>query len=815
MTIKRQLSVFFSASAAFCSCLLAPAYGQKIPLAETLNWQPRSNTLCYGVFIDPEEVVTAVAPLNIDQSPMRITADNSAQLSLSGQSTLSGNVSIQQPGRLLRADKATLNRNANSKTIDKIELSGNVRYFMQKQALAGQRVVILPDQQKITLWDGAYRMERQYTPISLTAWGTAKKAEHLPHQLDIQNATYSTCPLCPAPIWSLHASHINLNQDTGSGSAKHVSLYIKQVPVLYWPYLSFPIDKHRKSGFLLPTPGNNGKGGFTIDLPYYLNLAPNYDALITPMFYSNRGVQLNGHFRYLTQNSKGHFNASFLPHDHEFAYMQSETLRSTDPAEQPFLARLNDASDFRMQFSLDNFSQFTKNISTTAVLNYVSDDYYLQDFGHNPIDQNRDQLLNQVDFQYSDDHWDFLSRVQFHETLHPINSSAEDTYSRLPQLNLHGDWLFGKNNPHTWFNTEFIYFDHRKDFFTDENVVTGQRLDISPGIELPLKTPYAYFTPHINIEGTYYSLKNQVPGFENDIFRALPISTIDTGLFFERTTFLNGEQYTQTLEPRAYYVYIPYTNQNEIPLFDTDLPTFTYQQLFTPNRFSGYDRINDANQLTLALTTRFLDPLTSDQRFSAIIATQFYFHDRTVCIDPNCHDDPLANSNTAPLIGAINYHFYKPWYAIANAVWDPSDQRLTTTNVHLYYKGEGNRLFSIGYDYVRYGDFKVGARSQDLSRIDVAVAMPLTERWLALANVNYNLSHSHPQFLLAGLEYQNCCFAFRAIASRALIDQALTDTTLFDNRYYLQINFKGLAKVNNSNPHSILSDRLPGFRDGF
>jgi LPS-assembly protein len=817
VTAKRNQRHFLCMSIALCGCVLLPAHAQKQPLAELLNWQPRSNNICYGVFIEPAEVANKAAPKNLDQAPMNITADNPTQLSLNGQSTLSGNVTIKQPGRLLLADKASFNRDAATQTINRIELNGNVRYYEQHQELAGQRVLITPTQQAINLWDGAYRMRRDYTPLPLSAWGTAQHAEHHPQKLSIQQATYSTCPLCPAPLWQLHANSLDLDQNAGTGVAKHVSLYVKQVPILYWPYLSFSIDKRRKSGFLLPTPGHNPQDGFILEVPYYLNLATNYDAQITPTWYSNRGLQLNGSLRYLTSNSHGRFGASYLYHDQAFADMQAEELESPDrdSVNQQYLKRLENASENRNQFSLQHFTKLSPHLSAAATLNYVSDDYYLQDFGHGPIDKNSDQLLNQADFRYADNHWDFLSRLQIHQTMHPLNSSAIDPYRRLPQLDLRGDWVYGQNRPHTWISSEFISFDHTRDFLNHNNVVTGQRLDLSPGLELPIKNPYAYFTPSINIEGTIYWLQNQPPESAQNILRVLPITTIDTGLFFERDHNFGAHHYTQTLEPRMYYVYIPYTNQNQIPLFDTDLPTFTYQQLFTPNRFSGYDRVNDANQLTVALSSRFLDKASGNEHFSAIVATQVYFHDREVCTTPNCEGDPLADNHVSPLIGAVNYHFYNPWYATANVVWDPSDQRMTTANFYLHFLGENNRLLSAGYDYVRKGDEKVGTNS-DLSRIDIAATVPLNERWQVITDWNYNVSHNHPQFILGGLEYQSCCFALRAIASRSLIDQTLTTDNDYDNRYYIQIDLKGLSKgISTSNPSSILSDRLPGFHDFF
>ncbi len=790
-------------------------------LAEILNWQPQPNNICYGIFADPKEIENSKPMANVNQSPMSITSNNPTTLSLKGQSTISGNVIIQQPGRLLRAEKVTFNRNPTTQEIDRIELNGNVRYFEQKQELAGQHVVMKPDQQVTDLSDGAYRIYRDALPRPLTAWGTAKTAQNLPNDLKIQQATYSTCPLCLTPLWKLHASQLNLQKDKGVGVAKNVSFNIKNVPVLYWPYLSFPLDKRRKSGFLLPTPGHNDKDGFILEAPYYCNLAPNYDALFTPILYSNRGIQLNSNIRYLFPHSKGFMQASFLPSDNVFAAMKKEELDShhDDRITQQFLHTLANDSDNRLKLALQNTSEYSQKMESSVIINFVSDDYYLQDFGHSPIDKNSDQLLNQANFNYSDNHWDFLSRLQLHQTLHPIDSSAKDQYARLPQLNLHGDWLFGKNYPHTWINSEFIYFDHRRDFMSNRLVVTGQRLDVAPGIELPLKTPYAYFTPRLDIEGTVYWLHDQRHEFNHEtsenITRLLPITTIDSGLFFERKHSLFSQQYTQTLEPRAYYVYIPYTNQNNIPLFDTDLPTFTYQQLFIPNRFSGIDRINDANQVTVALTTRFLDQRDGDERLSATLATQWYFSDRKVCLTPGCKNDPLVDNHTSPLIGAINYHFNNAWYAVANVVWDPSDQRMTTTNTHLHYQGLENQLFSLGYDYVRDGDRKMGARNQDLSRLDIAFALPIKERWHILANWNYNLSHSHPQFVLAGFEYQSCCFALRAIASRTMIDQSLTQDNKFDNRYYIQINLKGLTTVGNSNPNSILRDRLPGFKDWF
>lgn len=817
--LKAKFSIWIFVT--LCNSVLTSAHAQKLPLAEILNWQPQPNNICYGVFVDPKEVANTKPMASINQSPMNVTSNNPTTFSLKGESTISGKVTIQQPGRLLQAEHVTFNRNPKTQSIDKIELRENVRYFEQKQELAGQHVIMKPDQQETNLWDGAYRFYRDALPHPLTAWGTAKQAQNLPNELKIQQATYSTCPLCIKPLWKLQAKQLDIKKEEGIGVANHVSLNIKNVPVVYWPYLSFPIDKRRKSGFLLPTPGHNNKDGFILEVPYYCNLAPNYDALFTPILYSNRGLQLNANIRYLFPHSKGFMHASFLPSDNVFANMKKEELDNPDEDRitKQFLHTLANDSDNRLKLALQNTSEYSQKMESSVIINFVTDDYYLQDFGHNPTDKNSDQLLNQANFNYSDNHWDFLSRLQLHQTLHPIDSSTKDQYARLPQLDLHGDWLFGKNYPHTWVNSEFIYFDHRRDFMTHRLVVTGQRLDVSPGVELPLKTEYAYFTPRIDMEGTAYWLHDEAHEFHhesnNSITRLLPITTIDAGLFFERTHSLGNSKFTQTLEPRAYYVYIPYTNQNDIPLFDTDLPTFTYQQLYIPNRFSGIDRINDANQVTVGLTTRFLDQNDGDERLSASLATQWYFQERKVCLTPDCRNDPLINNHTSPLIGALNYQINKAWSAVANVVWDPSDQRMTTTNTHLHYHDAKNRLFSCGYDYVRDGDPKLGARSQDLSRLDIAFALPITERWHILANWNYNLSHSHPQFALAGFEYQSCCFALRAIASRTMIDQSLTEDTLFDNRYYIQINLKGLTTVGNSNPNSILKDRLPGFRDLF
>ncbi|MDQ2994547.1 MAG: LPS assembly protein LptD, partial [Pseudomonadota bacterium] len=715
-----------------------------------LNWQPDPNNICLGNFIDPPAVATHTPTAPIAKSVTTIDTKAPSSFSLTNESKLSGDVRISQPGRLLRANTASIQRDPENKNITTIDLRGNVRYNEMQKELAGEHVTIDLPNEKISLWQGAYRMQRPNLFRPLQAWGTAQYIQQQHKIITIDRATYTTCPLCETPLWQLKAQQLAIDQNQGKAVGHDVTFEVANVPIFYTPYISYSIDRQRKSGFLLPLLAYNHHDGATIMQPYYLNLAPNYDATLMPIEYQLRGFAMNGEFRFLTQHSFGKLIATIIPYDQEFSRYQDleRNLPLTDPSSAPYITLLENSSTTRWHIAGEQSAQFNNNISTSLIANWVSDSYYLQDFGHGPHESNSNTLLNQLNFNYNDDYWRLLARTQVDQTLHPLHdNSTRNQYNRLPQLTAEGDWVTGSNRPRYLLNAEYINFDQQRNFVTRDVVVSGQRANLRPGIALPMENAYAFFTPRLDLDLTYYWLRDIEPGTPEQIARFLPLTTLDTGLFFDRTMQWLGTHYTQTLEPRAYYVFIPNTFQDDLPQFDTFLPTFTYEQLFKPNRYTGIDRINNANELTVALTSRFLDANDGSEKLLLLLATQFYFEDKIVNMGISDPSDSYTNNTVvSPIIAAMNYHYNHYWSSMLNYVWDLESQLTTSANAYIYFRSPNNHLFAIGYDFVHAGDQYIDEPGDDLSRIDVMLATNITEHWSVLGNFNYNLSHNHPQY---------------------------------------------------------------------
>ncbi len=444
--------------------------------------------------------------------------------------------------------------------------------------------------------------------------------------------------------------------------------------------------------------------------------------------------------------------------------IQLEEVYGVDPNTLRFLRRLENNSNSRAFISFCDNSHFNPHWWGSLNLNYVTDDYYLQDFMYSPYYSTTDQLLNQAILNYASDNWRFLGRIQTYQSLHPINQQPIlDQYSRLPQLFITSDYPEFPNQFNFNINSELVYFDHPRDFFTQIPATRGQRLHLEPSISFPFITPYSFFTPRLQIDTTYYNLQDHRP---SQITRILPVFDIDTGIYLER----QFGHFTQTLEPRFFYLFVPYQNQNDIPIFDTTLPPFNFSQLFRTNRFVGYDKLGDANQLSISLTSRLLDSCTGYQKLRASIGQVIYFKRPEVCLTPDCNNDFYVNHSLSPIVGEINYNFNCAWDGVLDVAVSSDDYSLNNASMQFHYKPDCKHIFNLGYDFVRKGDtlttYKLNSSKNNLNRINLALAWQLTDHWQALANLNYNLSHGHPQAYFYGFQYDSCCWAVRIVASR-------------------------------------------------
>lgn len=821
-------------------------------IPEILGWVPLPSceNICCGYFQEP------LAPfLNMPLPPIETTSvvlnANQTLFNQSGPSALEGNVSITQPGRLISSNQAVMNRDTQTKEIKSVDLKGKVVLREPGRLVVAECGHVELHSKAGALLHAVYHfvlggpepfVESDLTCASqpflitpeklpLNAWGIAGSVEHKETGvIELRDATYTTC----APTsntWKLAAGRIDLDPNVGRGYAYNTWLTVKGVPVFYTPYFNFPIDHRRKSGFLFPTMGHSSQSGYYFGLPYYWNIAPNYDATITPTLYSLRGMFTDGEFRYLDKWNSGTFTGGFIPHDNAFSSFKEQARQ--DYAGNPALNRLLDSSNSRGYFSWQDSTVFNQHWNGAIDYNYVSDDYFLEDFNSfSPLVTN--QLPRQAILNYNDDLISFNGRVQAYQTLHPVNlAPVSNPYQELPELNLN----FHLPNRLPWLrfqeNNQFAYFERAANPGEISTPPNAKRINIQPILSTPLEGLSGYFTPTLQFALTHYDIGHQVSGYSSDITRAMPLFNIDSGLFFDRYIRLFHGSYQQTLEPRAYYLYVPYRNQDSIPIFDSSLIPFSYDTMFLTNRFAGLDRIGDANQVTLALTTRLLNEQTGQEKFRASVGEIIYFRNRivTTCTPPGTPGaastgvicvDPLnqvgATSPTekvSPLAGQLFYKLASHWNATADGVWDIHLKKTINANVSLQYLPAPNHIINFGYNFLSSGDPLSATHTANLNQTSFSFAWPIEKRWQAVGGINYDLVHGYPQTYLYGLQYDSCCWAARVVAGRTFVGLSQNNNPIFNNAVYFQWQFKGLGNLGTSDPATFLTSNIPGYQDTF
>src|SRR3990167_9266996 len=699
-------------------------------LAKQLGWVESSENNCGGYYLESP----FTSSLESKKDVIETTGDQGL-FSFRGTSILEGGVTITRAGQQMTANKVYLYRNPSGK-LNVVEMVGDVRLREPNTLIVGKKGRYNFDTNTKSLIDILYRttlINKHYFPnknptpsdiqhprkiTSLTAWGKAYEfSQTEPKIFELSRASFTTCPPI-RPAWRLKASHIVLNKNTGRGYATHARLLVKNVPILYVPYLNFSIDKQRKSGFLWPIIGGSNTSGATVFAPFYWNMAPNYDMTISPGWLAKRGYQLTDNFRYLSETSSGKINVGVLPNDKFFRNTQKNALEQlptvTDPILQAELNRLINNSTTRKGLVWRNDSQFNEHWSNHIDFNYAGDDYYLRDFGTvNEITAN--QLLQEGDLYYKNEHWNFTGRIQAYQTLHPAEeTNVSNQYRRFPQLILKGDYPNQPFGLEYFIENEITHFEILKTPGTSQELPIGNRINIQPGVSLPLNWTAFYVTPRAQLAMTQYQLyqiaDTNAPASKR---RVLPIFDIASGLALNRDANLFNHAFQQTLEPQLYYTYIPYRNQASIPIFDTTVNTLTYDQLFNYNRFTGLDRIGDANQLGVGVTTRLIDTHSGLEKVRLGAGEILYFANRrvTLCNDDSCTDNPQSHLNKqrfSPISAVLDYHVNDQWKLASNAIWGPVTKQIDNTTVGLHYQPDDFHIVNIGFSYVLNGDIFSG-----------------------------------------------------------------------------------------------------------
>lgn len=541
----------------------------------------------------------------------------------------------------------------------------------------------------------------------------------------------------------MDAKRLELDQSTGIGDARHVSIQFQGVPFLYLPRISFPIDGRRKSGFLVPHVKQSDQVGLDINIPYYLNLAPNYDLTLMPRILSSRGIQLGAEFRYLAENNnEGSATIEYLPNDSKF-------------------------DDSRGSFAYEHTGKFGTHWRSDISLNRVSDDQYYEDLGSNLSLASITSLERRIDVLYQRPNWSLLSRLQNFQIL-----SGAEAYQRLPQLFYKLESPIGPKRWSYSVDSEFVHFEHK-----DDRVVVGERLDIKPSISANYGNSYYFFTPKFSLRHTAYQLNDQPAGSPSRLDRTTPITSLDSGLFFERNVEIQSQSLIQTLEPRLYYLYVPERDQDELPVFDTSSLDFSVAQLYRDNRFSGADRQGDANQLTLSVTSRLLSTINAKEYLRGSLGQILYFSESTV----NLPNEPVRTNEHSDLVAELGANLWNYSSVSAGILWDPEQQRTEKSVFRYKYQPDDSRIFNISYRF----------RKDEVEQTDLSAIWPLNQKWSGIARWNYSLLDKVTLESFAGFEYDSCCWAMRLVGRRYITNELGEKV----NSVQLELILKGLTSV--------------------
>ena len=649
-----------------------------------------------------------------------------------GSVTLEGDVVLQYSGTALKAEKAVLN----TQTME-VATQGEATLFTHQLNLRADEFNASLRDDTMSVANASF----EFIGESNYLRGSSEQFETLSEEsFALRSASITSCAE-DNETWRLRASSITIDNEAGRGQAEDVRFELGGVPLMYLPWLSWPLNDKRQTGLLYPRLSFADSTGWEIRQPWYWNIAPNADATFTPRYMDKRGLQLLNEFRYLTTNSSWKL-------DYEY---------------------LNDTElDERRQFArLTQRGQLNSHWSTQVTISDASDGDYFDDLG-NPIDiANISHLDRRIDLRFDDGTSSGLLRLQAYQTLDETLDTEDRPYKRLPQIL----WNSTPWNPPGPLSAEI---EGEAVQLTRDDSVKTWRLDVRPRVQFERSESWGFFKGAATVATTRYWLSDEDEDTDNNYDRTVPILSLDVGTRLRRDLPGNA---TQTLEPRFFYLFVPDREQSDLPLFDTAALDFSYDQLFRENRFSGRDRIGDANQISLAVTTRYLDT-TGGEVWSASVGSAFYLDDQDVNLDD---EDPTTGRSD--IVGEAVYSGQRNWKLRAIAQFGADGAELERSGIDLRYR-VGSKLINFGHRLQR----------DRLEQVDVSFAWPFDNGLTLLGRSQHSIRDSRSIEQLLGVSWESCCWTLRASASRTLD----ADDDIYENEYTLEMVFKGLGGLGNN-----------------
>ena len=738
----------------------------------------KANTLPVCLDEEHETYISQKTLFNADEDTLEIRSDQQNQ-DEKGVFYASGNVEIERANDLVKSDNAQFNGETGILTAE-----NNVKYLTEDLTLHADK--------------GGYNSQANTVSFSSTT-------NHFPSQdrpgkgqaeeifiddtgtVYLSPASYTTCSLTN-PDWQITSSKTELNRDTDRGHSYNVVLKYKNVPVLYSPFLSFPLSKERQSGFLYPSIGSSGESGMVVSTPYYLNLAENFDATLIPTNFSGRGLMFESEFRHKTENNTTEI---------EFASMNKDDVYGK--SRHAFFVR--DQRVFKNNLTLKNNTWEGVIINSNINAGGVSDLAYFDDFGNTVSRIGRTHIIREAILNRTDyGKFGFLHTSLSLRDYQLAKTGLQEQYKTIPKINI--EYSSNKKNNQFGYNFEgeVASFDH-----TYGHKSNGTRIMLYPSVEYPILNPGWEIIPKLGINHTTYDLDVNQNSSRKSISRSTPILSVSGKMIFEKMV---GENILQTLEPQMYLLYIPAGNQDDIPIFDTGENDFKYT-LFSENKFYGEDRINDAKQITMALTSSIIDASSGNELLRGTVGQIFYFDDRSVGLTSSTG---TSHSDASNLMGIINARFSNYWKLSGYTEFNPHAGYGEKNQIRLSYKrpyGRQNQIFNTSYRFSR------GSQEE----IDFSGVFPFNSRLSLVGKVNYSFKNrraktevgaqrAHVLERMFGFEYESCCYGLKFVV------RDYWNGTKTDNAFYFEFLPKGLSTSTNKTAE-VLRQGILGYQDSF
>ncbi|MEQ1773138.1 MAG: LPS-assembly protein LptD [Burkholderiales bacterium] len=721
-----------------------------------------------GLQLRPQPSLIDLPATNKDDTPMYMEGDR-LQGHTDRETEAQGSARFRGRGQSISADWMRHDKRDNELTA-----IGNVRLEQGSEITEGARLRYNLDTSRGLMESARYSLSPKETGIApgtrsavspFDARGSADRVVFEgPGLLRAQQATYTTCE--PGDdSWLFRAREMLIDKNNNIGTARDANIEFLGTTIFYTPYMWFTLHQERKSGFLTPHYGNSSTGGFELSVPYYWNMAPNRDMTLTPRVLSRRGLQLRTDFRYLEPNYKGQLDFEYLPND-------------------------NVTGANRQLLKFNHAHSFANGWAGALDLNHVSDGKYFSDLSTQVALTSQTYLVRQGSLSRggawgNGGTYSFSALAQNWQTLQtdPL-APLVPPYGRRPQLSFSAqkqDVLRGD------FDVISSFAD-----FSHPTLVNGKRFMAYPSLAVPLTASYGYVTPKVGLHLTRYALDKSTTTLPNKS-RVLPTFTVDSGLLFERGTNLFGKSFTQTLEPKLYYVNIPYRDQTLMPNFDSGLQDINFATIYSENQFSGHDRINDANQLTFGVNSRLIHPDTGIEVLRAGLAQRYYFRPQQVFV-PGV---PVRSnqSSRSDLLAALSGNVAPHWTAEFGWQYNTDTSETQRMNVGARYQPQQGKVLNLSYRHT----------INSIRQFDISGQWPVSGKWNAVGRWNYSTQDKRLLEAVAGVEYDGGCWALRVVGHR--LSTAIGAST---SAVFVELELNGVTRVG-SNPLEVLRRNVSGY----